>query len=122
MEFNDWHFVHFHVVLRFMGKDSQSPVEDIVHRAKGLWRLRGYDYPCAVKHKVVWNAEGLARYLLKSDHQDEVTPQKTWQKQLPEWLRKRGTGCNWWGAVGKKRHGSATDGPFAVPPNAAVAA
>jgi hypothetical protein len=104
MEFNDYNFVHYNVVLRFVGKNASTPVETIVKRAKELWARRGYDHPKAFDFSVVWGADGLRRYMLKSDHEkDGEHVEKHCQKRLPDWLNERGTGCTWWGYIGRER-------------------
>jgi hypothetical protein len=108
MEFNDYDFVHYNVVLRFVGKDAATPVETITERAKKLWARRGYDHPKAFDYSVVWGAEGLRLYMVKSDHGHGDHAAKVAQKLRPGWLRERGTACNWWGYIGKKRSNAAT--------------
>lgn len=101
MEFNDYNFVHYNVVLRLADKNASTA--DVVGRAKELWARRGYDHPRALDYSVVWGADGLQRYMAKSVHNEGGHSHKVAQKYLPDWLNERGTGSTWWGYVGRKR-------------------
>jgi hypothetical protein len=103
MEFNDWDFVHYHIWIRFTGRSQATPTTAIAVTAKYLWALRGHDHPKSFEYSSAWGPDGLKHYLGKSDHQDVEVPVKARQKRLPAWLKERGTGCNWWGYIGRKR-------------------